>query len=156
VLGVFPRGLYLNELINVTRGELHWECDYQREAQVQSLYRNKLLVSPDKFYAPKVIEHLSNKEILCSEFVNGVEIDTFARESQEVRNRIGSLMIELCFRELFEWKCMQTDPNPANYLYDKDKKILNLIDFGAGREFSTEFLGQYLQIIHGAYTSNKA
>jgi len=81
VLGVFPRGLYLNELINVTRGELHWECDYQREAQVQSLYRNKLLVSPDKFYAPKVIEHLSNKEILCSEFANGVEIDTFARES---------------------------------------------------------------------------
>jgi aarF domain-containing kinase len=28
VLGVFPRGLYLNELIQVTRGELHWECDY--------------------------------------------------------------------------------------------------------------------------------
>jgi aarF domain-containing kinase len=50
-------------------------------------------------------------------------------------------MIELCFRELFEWKCMQTDPNPANYLYDKEKKILNLIDFGAGREFDTDFLG---------------
>jgi aarF domain-containing kinase len=106
VLGVFPRGLYLNELIQVTRGELHWECDYSREAQVQTLYRNKLLISPEKFYAPKVIEHLSNKELLCSEFVNGVEIDTLARESQEVRNRIGSLMIELCFRELFEWKCM--------------------------------------------------
>jgi predicted unusual protein kinase regulating ubiquinone biosynthesis (AarF/ABC1/UbiB family) len=70
------------------------------------MYRNKLLISPEKFYAPKVIEHLSNKELLCSEFVNGVEIDTLARESQEVRNRIGSLMIELCFRELFEWKCM--------------------------------------------------
>lgn len=64
-------------------------------------------------------------------------------------------MIELCFRELFEWKCMQTDPNPANYLYDKEKKILNLIDFGAGREFETEFLGQYLEIIHGAYTSDR-
>ena len=50
---------------------------------------------------------------------------------------------------------MQTDPNPANYLYDKQKKILNLIDFGAGREFPTEFLGQYLEIIHGAYTSDK-
>lgn len=34
VLGVFPRGLYLNELISVTRGELHWECDYSREAEV--------------------------------------------------------------------------------------------------------------------------
>ena len=34
VLGVFPRGLYLNELIRVTRGELHWECNYEREADV--------------------------------------------------------------------------------------------------------------------------
>ena len=32
VLGIFPRGLYLDELIRVTRGELHWECDYTREA----------------------------------------------------------------------------------------------------------------------------
>jgi aarF domain-containing kinase len=34
VLGVFPRGFYLNELIKVTRGELHWECDYEREAAI--------------------------------------------------------------------------------------------------------------------------
>ena len=34
VLGVFPRGLYLNELINVTRKELHHECDYTREAKI--------------------------------------------------------------------------------------------------------------------------
>jgi aarF domain-containing kinase len=133
VLGVFPRGLYLNELIKVTRGELHWECDYEREASMQRLYREKLMASPEKFYAPKVIDKLSNKELLCSEFVNGVEIDTLINESQEVRNRVGSLMIELCFRELFEWQMMQCDPNPANYLYDTDKKILNLIDFGAGR-----------------------
>jgi aarF domain-containing kinase len=117
LLGIFPRGLYLDELIKVTRGELHWECDYNREASYQKRYREACIVSPDKFYAPEVIEHLSNKEILCSEFVEGVEIDTFRNESQEVRNRIGSLMLELTFRELFEWGVMQTDPNPANFLY---------------------------------------
>jgi aarF domain-containing kinase len=81
VLGVFPRGLYLNELINVTRGELHWECDYSREAAYQIRYHNSCIVSPEKFYAPKVIEHLSNKEILCTEFVDGVEIDTLVGAS---------------------------------------------------------------------------
>lgn len=141
MLGVFPRGLYLDELIKVTRGELHWECDYTREAQIQESYRNKVLISPEKFYVPKVIKELSSKELLVTEFVNGTEIDTFGAEDQSVRDRIGSLMIELCFRELFEWKCMQTDPNPANYLYDQEKGILNLIDFGAGREFETGFLG---------------
>jgi len=104
---------------------------------------------------PKIIEELSSKDLLVSEFIEGVEIDTLTKESQEVRNRVGSLMIELCFRELFEWKCMQTDPNPANYMYDTKKKVLNLIDFGAGREFETDFLGSYLEIIHGAYSSNK-
>lgn len=39
VLGIFPRGLYLNELIKVTRGELHWECNYEREASIQRTYR---------------------------------------------------------------------------------------------------------------------
>jgi len=64
-------------------------------------------------------------------------------------------LIELCFRELFEWKIMQCDPNPANYLYDTEKKILNLIDFGAGREYETQFLEYYLEIIHGSYTSDR-
>ena len=64
-------------------------------------------------------------------------------------------MLELCFRELFEWKVMQTDPNPANYLYDLKKERLNLLDFGAGRDFDDEFLDSYIEIIHGAYSSNR-
>jgi len=155
MLGVFPRGLYLEEMIKVTRGELHWECDYIREAAYQTKYRNACSVSPDKYYAPEVIDVLSSREILCSEFVDGVEIDTLVNESQEVRNRVGGLMLELCFRELFEWKVMQTDPNPANYLYDLETKRLNLLDFGAGREFEEDFLDTYLEIIHGAYSSDK-
>ena len=64
-------------------------------------------------------------------------------------------MLELCFRELFEWKCMQTDPNPANYLYNIEQGRLNLLDFGAGRDFEDTFLDSYLEIIHGAYTSDR-
>lgn len=33
ILGIFPRGLYIDELINVSRHELHNECDYKREAE---------------------------------------------------------------------------------------------------------------------------
>ena len=155
VLGVFPRGLYIDELINVSRVELHDECNYLREAAYQTRYHNACIVSPKKYYAPKVVEHMSNKEILCTEFVDGVEIDTLMGEPQEVRNRVGSLMLELCFRELFEWKVMQTDPNPANYLFDSETGVLNLLDFGAGRDFTEEFLDTYIEVIHGAYASNR-
>ena len=106
VSGIFPRGLFLEEAIKVTREELHFECDYEREASYQTKYRNHCIISPKKFYTPKVIEKLSTKEILCTEFVDGVEIDTLGHLSQEVRNRVGALMLELCFRELFEWKVM--------------------------------------------------
>jgi len=76
VLGIFPRGLYIDELINVSRLELHDECDYEREASYQMRYHNSCIVSPLKYYTPRVISHMSNKEILCTEFVDGVEIDT--------------------------------------------------------------------------------
>ena len=46
VLGVFPRGLFLEEAIKVTREELHNECDYEREASYQTKYRNSCIVSP--------------------------------------------------------------------------------------------------------------
>ena len=50
---------------------------------------------------------------------------------------------------------MQTDPNPANYLYDKDKNILNLIDFGSGRAFNPKFIDGYMDIVYGAFIENK-
>lgn len=77
MLGIIPRGLYLNEVLDVARAELHWECDYEREASYQRAYRKHTLNYPKDFYTPKVIDHLSSKSILCSEFVEGVEIDTF-------------------------------------------------------------------------------
>jgi len=64
-------------------------------------------------------------------------------------------MLELTFRELFEWKIMQTDPNPANYLYDKERDMLNLIDLGAGTDFDDNFLHNYIEVIHGAATTNR-
>lgn len=46
VLGVFPRGLYIDELIKVSRAELHDECNYVREAEYQKRYHNACIVSP--------------------------------------------------------------------------------------------------------------
>ena len=40
-------------------------------------------------------------------------------------------------------------------MYDTNKKILNLIDFGAGRQYDAKFLGHYLEIIHGSYTADR-
>ena len=39
--------------------------------------------------------------------------------SQEVRSDMGTLLLKLTIKELFEWRFMQTDPNWGNFLYDE-------------------------------------
>jgi len=51
---------------------------------------------------------------------------------------------------LFHYRYMQTDPNPANFFYDSDKKVLNLIDFGAAREYLRDFVKEYMDVVYGA------
>ena len=34
--------------------------------------------------------------------------------------QIGEKLLELCLRELFEFRLMQTDPNWANFFYNPD------------------------------------
>ena len=50
--------------------------------------------------------------------------------SQEVRDAVGTLLLQLTLKELFQWRFMQTDPNWGNFLFDGDTGILHLIDFG--------------------------
>lgn len=49
---------------------------------------------------------------------------------------VGSWLLRLTLKELYEWRFMQTDPNWGNFLYDQDSGVLNLIDFGAAKEYS--------------------
>ncbi len=77
-----PRGLFLDELIETTRRELFWETDYLREAQYQKNYKKKLEPYPNDYYTPAVYDDLSTKKILCSEFIDGVEIDAIQKETQ--------------------------------------------------------------------------
>ncbi|KAJ0111171.1 hypothetical protein Patl1_00756 [Pistacia atlantica] len=42
---------------------------------------------------------------------------------------------------------MQTDPNWSNFLYDEATKTINLIDFGAAREYPKSFVDSYLRMV---------
>ena len=70
------------------------------------------------------------------DFIEGVSIEQVEHLDQVSRDRVMHLLLELMFRELFEFKMVQTDPNFANYLYMEQTKQLGLLDFGATREYS--------------------
>lgn len=151
--GLAPPGLFIDEVIRVGREELKVECNYSREAENQTRFRNLLLADdvlsgPEcKLSVPRVIPELSTTRVLTTEFAQGGTIEKVSNLDQEERNRIGRAILRLTMKELFVWRFMQTDPNWGNFLYDMGTGTTHLIDFGAAREFSKEFVDGYLKIV---------
>lgn len=76
--------------------------------------------------------------------------------SYEDRLFIAGAMLRLCLRELFELRCMQTDPNWSNFMYDAVSRQLVLIDFGSTRFYTAEFIDNYRNVIRAAIRDDNA
>ncbi|CAM6091660.1 unnamed protein product [Calypogeia fissa] len=143
---LIPKGLYLDQALNVAKEELRRECDYGLEAINQKKFR-KLLKGEPGLYVPLVIDEFSSKGVLTTELVKGVPIDKVAQMDQSIRNRVGCQLLDLTLRELFVFRFMQTDPNWGNFLYEEETNTINLIDFGAARGFAKQFVDDYMQMV---------
>jgi len=151
---IFPKGLYIDELIKNLGNELKMECDYKQEAQKQTLFK-ELFKSDTYFNIPEIKMDYCTNLIIASEFIEGVNVDELDEFPQHIRDLVGSKILELCLRELFEFNFMQTDPNPANFFYDHQINKINLIDFGAARKFEKTFVDNYMKIVHAAAINDK-
>ena len=58
--------------------------------------------------------------------------------------------MEVTLREIFDWNFMQTDPNFANFFYNPNSEVVYLLDFGAAKQYDTEFCKKYLETVHAA------
>ncbi|CAL1398796.1 unnamed protein product [Linum trigynum] len=143
---LIPEGLYLDRAMKVAKEELSRECDYILEAANQKRFRD-LIANRKGFYVPSVVDELSSKRVLATELVSGVSIDKVISLDQETRNYVGRKLLELTLLELFVFRFMQTDPNWGNFLYENGTKTLNLIDFGAAREYPKTFVDDYLRMV---------
>ncbi|XP_011622244.1 protein ABC transporter 1, mitochondrial isoform X2 [Amborella trichopoda] len=152
---LIPRGLFLDRAMKVAKEELSRECNYELEAANQKHFR-ELLSDTEGFYVPMVIEDISSKRVLTTELVPGVAIDKVSGLNQEIRNYVGKKLLELTLNELFVFRFMQTDPNWSNFLYDESTKMINLIDFGATREYPRRFVDDYLRMRLGFLTGQES
>ncbi|KAL0078111.1 ABC1 family-domain-containing protein [Phycomyces blakesleeanus] len=146
---LLPRGLYLDNTVKVTKQELAWECDYLREAESAQRF-NSLLKNDDRYKVPTVVKELCTKQILVSERLRGRVLSKATEESQDMRNKLGEGILRLCLREVFSFQFMQTDPNWSNFFYNRRNGQLELLDFGACREFPDTFLALYGRILVSA------
>ncbi|KAG4076354.1 hypothetical protein HA402_005797 [Bradysia odoriphaga] len=155
VWDIFPAGIFIDNVVKVAKRELAWEVDYVREAEYTEKF-GEMIAQHKEYRVPKVIKDLSTKSVITTELVPGVPLDKCFNLSYNHRQFIGQNVLKLCLRELFEMRCMQTDPNWSNFLYDADNMQLMLIDFGSTRFYTGDFIDNYRDIIIAAVNDNKA
>jgi aarF domain-containing kinase len=152
---LLPKGLFLDKTIENARTELAWECDYTREAKCQQRFHAYLQDDTNAFTVPKVFPEASGREVLTAEFMDGTGVTKLKSLSQEERDWIGTQILRLCLREIVEFKFMQTDPNWTNFLYNQKTKKIELLDFGASRDYPEEFTSTYVDTLIAASQDNR-
>ncbi|KAL7752676.1 hypothetical protein RI367_001678 [Sorochytrium milnesiophthora] len=171
--GLMPKGMYLDNTIEVARRELHWETDYLREIDCMRQFRHLLLTGKQEaaseaesrkldatvmegdFVVPRVIDELCTDKVLVMEYVDGVPLGEVADMPANVRNSVAERLLQLCLQELMEFSYMQTDPNWSNFLYDAKTDQIKLLDFGSTRSFSQEFMDMYVNLLDSAAKSDR-
>jgi predicted unusual protein kinase regulating ubiquinone biosynthesis (AarF/ABC1/UbiB family) len=105
---------------------------------------------------PRVHRDLSTRHVLAMDFVQGVPLEGLAAAGlpQGDRDTLATLFERLLFRELFEFRFMQTDPNFANYLWDPVGKRIVLLDFGSIREFTPAFVDKYKRTVRAVMAND--
>ncbi|MFH4677439.1 ABC1 kinase family protein [Vibrio diabolicus] len=144
VVGLIPESVDYKGLLEEAKKQLHDEADYTREAQFAIRYHDALKEHPH-FVVPKIHTESCSDSVLAMEFIDGVTIEHIEHYDQSTRDFVMHSLLELLFRELFEFKMVQTDPNFANYLYIESTRQIGLLDFGATREYSERFSAGYRQ-----------
>lgn len=147
---LLPKGLYLDKTIANARTELGWECDYVREAQAAKRFRSLLADETSVFHVPEIIDSASAAQVLTMERMEGTGVTKVTNLTQEQRDWIGTQILRLCLREITEFRFMQTDPNWTNFLYNSETKKLELLDFGASRDYPAKFINPYIKVLQAA------
>jgi predicted unusual protein kinase regulating ubiquinone biosynthesis (AarF/ABC1/UbiB family) len=145
LFNLLPIELDVAGIADEAKRQLMQEADYLSEARFLDHYR-KLVADEPALLVPRVHGDLTTTRILAMDFVEAAPLDALATMSQRRRDAIGTVLERLMFRELFEFRVMQTDPNFANYLYQPRSGRLVLLDFGATRHFSPRFVLNYARI----------
>ena len=147
VMNVLPVEIDIEGIVSEAKRQLRQEADYFTEARYLREYREMVGDNP-QLMVPAVHEDLTTRRVLAMDYVSGEPLESVGSDGmpQAERNRIGTELERLLFRELFEFHTMQTDPNFANYLYRPGDGRIVLLDFGSTITFGKPFSERYRQI----------
>jgi predicted unusual protein kinase regulating ubiquinone biosynthesis (AarF/ABC1/UbiB family) len=146
-LDFLPTRFDVPALAAEAKRQLKLETDYEAEASHLERYR-RLVADMPELVVPRVDRNLTTRHILAMDWIDGEPLESLASEAvpQSRRNAVARSLQELMFREVFEFRFVQTDPNMANYLYLPQTRQVALLDLGSAGEYPVELVEGYRDI----------
>ncbi|QDH17555.1 ABC1 kinase family protein [Swingsia samuiensis] len=119
---------------------LREELDYRREASHLRLYGNMLAHIPE-VTVPKPIEDYSTGRLLTMDWQTGRDMKTILGQDLplEERNKMAKALFKAWYTPVYQYGVIHGDPHMGNFTV-RDDYGLNLLDFGAVRIFSPQFV----------------
>ena len=119
--------------------QLHAEMDYPREQAIAQTFASALehhahlTETQVALKVPQFWQAYCGAQVLTLDYVEGHRAGSaaVAALSQDTRNALGRLMLQLFFIEVFDLGLVQTDPNFGNYLISDSGDEVTLLDFGS-------------------------
>jgi predicted unusual protein kinase regulating ubiquinone biosynthesis (AarF/ABC1/UbiB family) len=146
-LDFLPVTMDIDAIAGEAKRQLHLETDYEGEARNLERY-SKLVADMPSVVVPRVHRALTTRRVLAMDWMDGDPLESLSSEAvpQATRNAVAKTLQDLMFRELFQYRFMQTDPNIANYLYLPATQQVGLLDLGSVGEFPKEFSERYRRV----------
>jgi aarF domain-containing kinase len=143
LLFVSNKKINIDELFEEVTRILKLETNYKNEAKNLLKYAENFQNSK-KYKVPKLFNEFTTNKVLVMSKEDGLEFtDWFnSNPSEKQKEELGYSLLNLYIKEFFENQFVQTDPNPANFLIDKEGTLV-LLDFGATLKYTKKFKKTY-------------
>jgi predicted unusual protein kinase regulating ubiquinone biosynthesis (AarF/ABC1/UbiB family) len=114
------------------------ECDYELEAashrRLTRFWREHPFV-----LVPSVHAELSHRRVLVTDWVDGMDFETVARQPDDVRDRYAEILYRFFYTTIARLGLVLGDPHPGNYLLCDDGRVA-FFDFGMLRRLPAGYL----------------
>lgn len=131
------------------------ELDYIREANATRLY-GAMLASEAGVNVPQVVDDLSSKRLLTTNWLDGTSMAEFAETADAGREDVAVNMFRAWYVPFYYYGVIHGDPHLGNYTVNREAGTVNLYDFGCIRVFRPSFVRAVIDLYHALKHDDRA